>query len=96
MAKQILRYFLHNPHAADTLEGIARWRLLDEQIRQSVRMTTLAVQSLVSMGLLVAERAGAAGIVYRLNEAKRGEALRFCAERPRRNMARAGPKRTRT
>jgi hypothetical protein len=34
VTKQIVSYFLRNPNAADTLEGIARWRLLEERIHQ--------------------------------------------------------------
>jgi hypothetical protein len=79
VAKLIAAYFLRNPQAADTLEGIARWRLLDEQIHQSVRTTTEAVQLLVKMGLLVAERSGPAGVLYRLNESRRSHAAQFAA-----------------
>ena len=82
VAKQIISYFLRNPKAADTLEGIARWRLLEEQIYHSVRMTERAVGSLVAMGLLVAEETGTAATIYHLNEARRSEAEDFVAGAP--------------
>lgn len=81
MAKQILSYFLRNPQAIDTLAGISRWRLLEEEIHQSVQMTEQALTSLVKMGFLLREQTRAAGILYRLNEARRGEAEAF-AGRP--------------
>jgi hypothetical protein len=77
VAKQIVSYFLRNPKAADTLEGIARWRLLEEQIHQSVRVTERAVWSLVAAGLLVAEQTAGAETIYHLNEARRTEAEDF-------------------
>ncbi len=77
MAKQIVNYFLRNPRAADSLEGIARWRLLDEQVHQSVRMTETALSYLVGKGLLLAERTETAGRLYHLNESRRSEAEQF-------------------
>jgi hypothetical protein len=77
VAKQIVSYFLRNQKAADTLEGIARWRLLEEQIHQTVRITEQALRSLVAMGLVVTERTATAGIVYHLNEIRRSEAEEF-------------------
>lgn len=77
VAKQIIRYFLRNPEAADTLDGIARWRLLDEQIYQSVQMTEAALNFLVAMGLLEAERSASAGTIYHIDKSRWEEAKRF-------------------
>ncbi len=88
MAKEIVSYFLRNPSAADTLEGIARWRLLDERIHQSVRMTEAALRSLVKAGLLLAERTKSAGIIYHLNRNKRNEAENFLKSLEFRSTAR--------
>jgi hypothetical protein len=82
-AKQIVSYFLRNPRAADTLEGIARWRLLDEQIDQSVRATERALQELIALGLLVARHTASAGTIYHLDESRRDEAERFLTDPPR-------------
>ncbi|HUP10205.1 MAG TPA: hypothetical protein VMU47_23840 [Caldimonas sp.] len=54
-AKEILRYFLRNPGAADTLEGVARWRLMDERIHGTVEETDQALAWLVAEGLLLKE-----------------------------------------
>jgi hypothetical protein len=81
-AKQIISYFLRNPRAADTLEGIARWRLLEEQIHHSVRLTERALQALLAMGLLVARSTESAGTIYQLPESMRDEAERFLASAP--------------
>jgi hypothetical protein len=80
VARQIVSYFLRSPRAVDTLEGIARWRLLDEQIHQSVQMTDMALQLLEEMGLLIAKRAESAETLYRLNKSKRKEAEAFLHE----------------
>jgi hypothetical protein len=34
--KEVLAYFVRHPHAADDLEGIARWRLLETAVRTRV------------------------------------------------------------
>ena len=49
---QILRYFVRHPHALDDLEGIARWRLLEEAIRAKVAETDRALHWLVERGFL--------------------------------------------
>ena len=80
LAKQVLDYFLRNPHAADTLEGVARWRLLDETIHQAVEAIDRALEGLVSQGYLQQTATGCAGRIFCLNEGKRVEAERFLAE----------------
>ena len=52
LAKQILKYFLRNPQAADTLEGVAQWRLLDERVHQRVEDISQTLQWLVAKGYL--------------------------------------------
>lgn len=74
MAKEILGYFLRNPRAADSLEGIASWRLLDETIRQRVEDAQHALDWLVAEGYL-RERIGAGTVpLYSLNHVRRGDA----------------------
>jgi hypothetical protein len=76
-AKDILKYFLRHPAAADDLEGIARWRLLDEKVHQSLQETNQALEWLVEKGLLVAESHPVSGTLFRLNNQKRGEIENF-------------------
>lgn len=51
--EETLEYFLRNPQAADSLEGLARWRLLTESVHRSVEQVDQALQWLVVRGFLV-------------------------------------------
>lgn len=77
LATEILSYFLQNPEAADGLEGVARWRLQEEQIRQQVTAAGAALEWLVENGFLQRISSPVAGPIYRLNQAKRSEAQYF-------------------
>jgi hypothetical protein len=70
VAKQILRYFHRNPQAADTIEGVARWRLLEETIRSNLEVVMKAVAWLVSEGVLIKESRPANATLFRLNSAE--------------------------
>lgn len=75
--KEILSYFLRHPEAADDLEGVARWRLLNERIDRSVEETKSALDWLVKKGYLTkATRAGAA-TMYHLNKQDSAKAKAF-------------------
>src|SRR5262249_30559391 len=50
--RQVLGYFVRNPKAVDTLEGIARWRLPEERVYESFRQTEAAIDWLVKEGCL--------------------------------------------
>jgi hypothetical protein len=75
--KQVLGYFVRNPEAADSLEGIACWRLLEEQIQNSLSKTKAAVEWLVAQGYLEEFGSRGSGRLFRLNLARRGEAIRL-------------------
>jgi hypothetical protein len=74
-----MRYFVQHPHAADSLEGIARWRLIEQRTRDLVAETGDAVEQLVGEGLL--ERVSLPGgqMLYRLNPEK-ADTVRRLAE----------------
>lgn len=76
-AKEILEYFLRHPQAADCLEGVARWRLLQESIHRNVEETNEALSWLALQGFLLEEGGAASGPIFRLNRAKAAEAERF-------------------
>lgn len=80
VAKEILSYFLHHPEAADSLEGIARWRLLAQRVEQTVSETQVALQWLVSEGYLEEIRTAASEPVFMLNRTNRRDIQRFVAE----------------
>jgi hypothetical protein len=77
LAREVLRYFLRNPEAADDLEGVARWRLLEEAIHRSVEETKQALAWLVSQGFLMERMTSGSGSIFCLNPKKRGEIDNF-------------------
>jgi hypothetical protein len=91
--KEILRYFLRNPGGADTLEGIARWRLFDEGLYRSIEETNRAVNALVSHGFLIKDPSLMfTDCVFRLDLKKRDQAERYL-KRSKRTTVRAGQSR---
>ncbi|MGH9866945.1 MAG: hypothetical protein ACREAA_02105 [Candidatus Polarisedimenticolia bacterium] len=78
-AREILKHYLKNPAAADTLEGIAGWRLLEEIVQRRVDETEEALRWLVANGYLESSEGAAAGPVYRLNIERRADGERFVA-----------------
>jgi len=79
-AREVLRYFLRNPQATDSLEGVARWRLLEETIHQSVEDTDGALRWLVDQGFLTRESKQLGADTYRLNHDRAAEGARLLAE----------------
>jgi hypothetical protein len=77
VSKEILSYFLRNPHAADDLEGVARWRLLNERIDRSVEETRSALEWLVQQGFLVKAARPSTTTMYRLNRQESTRARSF-------------------
>jgi hypothetical protein len=77
IVKQVLSYFMRNPKAADTLEGVARWRLLEEQIQNSIAQTEAALEWLVAQGLLEELPPRGSRRLFRLNAARHAEAIRL-------------------
>jgi hypothetical protein len=66
----VLDYLLKHPSAQDTLQGIAEWWILRDEIDRQVEKVAGVLDSLVSKGLLtVGKTSGTAGY-YRLNTEK--------------------------
>jgi hypothetical protein len=63
----VLQYFLRNPKACDSVEGIARWRLLESVVDAMVTETHEALRRLVAKGVLAEENAPGMQTLYRLN-----------------------------
>ena len=55
LVDEVLNYFRQHPWAADSVEGIARWRLLDERLLRHVEATERALRWLVNQGDLIEE-----------------------------------------
>lgn len=66
VALEIIRYFLQRPDAADTLEGIARWRLMQQTIDRTIEETLAAVRLLIERGQIEEMRLAGGAIVFRL------------------------------
>jgi hypothetical protein len=81
MAREILGYFLRNPFAADSLEGIATWRLLDETIHRRVEDARYALDWLVSEGYLRERMSRGTAPLYSLNQGKRSDAEMIVKQR---------------
>lgn len=52
LAEQIVAYLAERPQAMDTLEGIARWWLLRQQVRVIVERVEGALEALTAEGVL--------------------------------------------
>jgi hypothetical protein len=76
-AWEILHYFLRHPQAADTLEGIVRWRLLEEAIHRDIEETAQALEWLVSEGYLKEISTPHSNRIYCLNHEEVTRAERF-------------------
>jgi hypothetical protein len=77
IARQILSYFLRNPKAADSFDGIARWRLLEDIARRSVTATEDALTWLIEEGYLQQEALPGSKSLFRLNSNMLEEAEQF-------------------
>lgn len=80
-AREILAYFLRNPAAADSVEGIARWRLLEEAIHHKVLETQKALEWLVEQGFLIEVAEQHVGRLFRLNPQRQGQAEALLEDR---------------
>lgn len=74
IAKDVLSYFLRNPESAESLTGLARWRLMQESVRRSVETTRSAVEWLVAEGYLQEETREGTEKLLRLDPERRKEA----------------------
>lgn len=80
IAKDILSYFLRNPKAADDLEGIARWRLLNQTIHRDVEETRQALDWLVHHEFLNRVSRTGTGSLFHLRLEHRAAAEAFLGE----------------
>jgi len=77
VTRAVLSYFLRHPRAADTLEGITRWRLMEEAVLRATQETDSALAWLVSAGFLRRTAVAGGAPVYSLAEERREEAERL-------------------
>ena len=67
IALRILHYLAENPQAADTVEGILQWWLLERTIVEEQQAVERALDRLVELGLIIEARAADAHRRYHLN-----------------------------
>jgi hypothetical protein len=79
--REVLSFFLRHPGTSDSVEGIARWRLLEQRLLRSVEETESILDDLVALGFL--EEITAPGIprLFRLRQEKAEEAAAFIGQR---------------
>lgn len=77
---KILNYLAEHPNAADTVEGIVHWWLLDRAIVEEEERVGQALDLLVQKGLLVSVQAADARRHYRLNARQVGEIKKLIRE----------------
>lgn len=80
--KDILGYFLRNPLAVDSVEGVARWRVMEQQVHRSLEQTQSALAWLLSEGYLEELETAGTGRIVRLNPDRQAVAARFLADAP--------------
>jgi hypothetical protein len=76
---EILSHFVRYPQLADTVEGVTRWRLLNEIVTRQVDETQRALAWLALKGYLRETSTVATGPIYSLNHDKLEEACGFLA-----------------
>jgi hypothetical protein len=85
-AKEILAYFVDNPSAADTFEGIARWRLLEWMMLRDLSETETALAWLLERGFLRKQEFVGSKPIFSLNLDKIADAEILIGETQRREQ----------
>jgi hypothetical protein len=75
--RDVLAYFVQHPSTADSLEGIARWRVQQATVPQIVEQVDQALRWLVKQHLLLREDRIGGAATFRLDPARAGEAKRL-------------------
>jgi hypothetical protein len=73
IAREILAYLVDHPDAQDTLEGIVRWWLPEQEIKCQIGKVKEVVSKLVKKELLLAHKSTDSRVHYRINRKKFGE-----------------------
>ena len=79
-AMHVLAYFVRNAAAADNVEGVARWRLLEERVHSTLQTTESALLWLVSQGFLEQMTMAGGNHVFRMNLKRMDDARVFLAQ----------------
>jgi hypothetical protein len=92
LASEILNYFARNPHAADTLEGVTRYRLMHQVIWHRLNETEAALEWLVGQGYLTKSISPGGTATFSLNADRAEEARRYLTGSLRQDGRREQPR----
>jgi len=70
IANEILTYLTDHPNAADTLDGIAKWWLLDRAVQFQLDQFKQALEELVAKELVTEQKGSDSKIIYRVNRGR--------------------------
>jgi hypothetical protein len=74
VADEIARYLAAHAHAADSLEGIAKWWLTRQRIEEALGTIELALQRLAAVGIVGSFETNTGQIIYFNRAAQRANA----------------------
>jgi len=75
ISKAILRYLVKNPESRDTMEGIMKWWLLEQEIQHQRQLVERAIRVLVEKGYLIRKQESDSQVHYQINKEKYSEIL---------------------
>lgn len=70
IVNEILAYLSEHPDAQDTLEGIVRWWLLEQEIKREMYKVQEALTELVNRGLVLERKGSNSQVRYLINQSK--------------------------
>ena len=75
VARDLLSYLIENPDAADTLEGIVEWWLLERKIHIGIVKVKQALEQMTAKGLILARMGSDSRVRYLINNDRREEII---------------------
>ena len=78
---EVLQYLIENPHAQDTVDGIAQWWISEQTIRKGKDLVEKALETLVAENLVIARKGRGTQTRYKINDQRREEIETFRHER---------------
>jgi hypothetical protein len=82
IARQILGYLMRYPRANDTREGIVKWWLLEQRVREWLAEGAIVLDELVRSKLVLARRGTDGQVHYRLNPGKKAQIEKYLQDKP--------------